>query len=67
MGATYIPRVQCRALCKVNQINRRKGTEYQCEEWVVPPAEGPPLCWVHRKAITNAHRNEPLTLVPEAP
>lgn len=56
-------RVRCRGLCKVNQ--RRTGSEYQCEEWVVQPATGPALCWTHQRAIANPHRTEPLQLVPE--
>lgn len=44
-----------------NSVNRRRGAEYQCEDW---NTEGdPPLCWTHRKAMNNPDRNEPLRLV----
>lgn len=54
---------RCVALCTVNQINHRRGTERQCEENALPG--DPQLCWVHQKAFLNPNRSEPLRLAPQ--
>lgn len=54
---------RCLAICTVNQVNRRHGAEYQCEEAALPGE--PQLCWVHRKAFLNPNRSELLRLVTQ--